>query len=311
MDLELLLSMAVSLDETRVAVTDPQGSSLTTGELDASARAAAAVLGESGATHVAFCDTSGLAFPVGLFGAVFARMPFVPLNYRLADAQLAQIVNGQDFVVIASPEQGARLRRLGVDRIIDSKALLEEPPPTQMSALAGISPDDVALLLYTSGTTSAPKAAVLRHRHLAAYVIGTVEFGHADPGEASLLSVPPYHIAGVMNLLSNLYLGRRIVYLDPFDPGRWLHSVRDQSITHAMVVPTMLARIVSVLGEAVADVPTLRTLSYGGAKMPATVIERASQALPIGGVHERLRADRDELDDHRPRSGSASCRPRE
>jgi acyl-CoA synthetase (AMP-forming)/AMP-acid ligase II len=281
MDLELLLSMAVSFDADRLAVTDPDGRSLTTGELDAASRTASTVLLESGATQVAFLDTSGLAFPVGLFGAVFARLPFVPLNYRLADSQLGQIVAGQDFVVIASPEQGERLRRLGVNRIVDSEALVE--PLTSTTPVPGsseISPENVALLLYTSGTTAAPKAAVLRHRHLAAYVIGTVEFGSAAAGDAALLSVPPYHIAGVMNLLSNLYMGRRIVYLDPFDPERWLETVRAQSITHAMVVPTMLARIVSMLDEAEVDAPSLRTLSYGGAKMPASVIERALRLFP-------------------------------
>jgi acyl-CoA synthetase (AMP-forming)/AMP-acid ligase II len=282
MDLELLLSMVVSFDEERVAVTGPDGRSLTTGELDVASRTAAAVLLESGATQVAFLDTSGLTFPVGLFGAVFARLPFVPLNYRLADSQLGQIVSAQDFVVIASPEQGERLRRLGVNRIVDSEALLDPSSSTAppIPGSSEISPDDIALLLYTSGTTAAPKAAVLRHRHLAAYVIGTVEFGSAAAGAAALLSVPPYHIAGVMNLLSNLYMGRRIVYLDPFDPEHWLETVRAQSITHAMVVPTMLARIVSLLGEAEVDAPTLRTLSYGGARMPATVIERALQVFP-------------------------------
>jgi acyl-CoA synthetase (AMP-forming)/AMP-acid ligase II len=281
MDLELLLSMAVSFDEARVAVTGPDGRSLTTGELDAASRTAGALLRESGAKQVAFLDTSGLAFPVGLFGAVFARLPFVPLNYRLADSQLGQIVTAQDFVVIASPEQGERLRRLGMTRIVDSEVLLDpSSSTTPVGESSDISPDDVALLLYTSGTTAAPKAAVLRHRHLAAYVIGTVEFGSAAAGAAGLLSVPPYHIAGVMNLLSNLYMGRRIVYLDPFDPERWLQTVQAQAVTHAMVVPTMMARIVSLLGEAEADVPTLRTLSYGGAKMPATVIERALRLFP-------------------------------
>src|SRR5690606_40933350 len=57
--------------------------------------------------------------------------------------------------------------------------------------------DDVAVLLQTSGTTSAPKSAVLRHRHLASYALGTVEFGAADADEATLVAVPPYHIAAV------------------------------------------------------------------------------------------------------------------
>src|SRR5947208_2502581 len=82
---------------------------------------------------------------------------------------------------------------------------------------------------------------------------------------AALVSVPPYHVAGVAAVLSNIYGGRRLVYLDPFDPARWLETVAAEGITHAMVVPTMLARIVDHLGGDVAAVPTLRSLAYGGA----------------------------------------------
>jgi acyl-CoA synthetase (AMP-forming)/AMP-acid ligase II len=280
MDLELLLTMAASLDESRVAVTGPDGRSLTTGQLQAAAAGAGALLRQAGGARVAYCGPNGLAFPVVLFGSVAARLPFVPLNYRLADTQLGQIVS-HDEVAVASAEQAERLERLGARHVVDAggfvDSALETPPSVEA---APVDPDEVALLLYTSGTTAAPKAAVLRHRHLAAYVIGTVEFGSAGPEEAALLSVPPYHIAGVMNLLSNLYMGRRVVYLDAFDPGRWLQVVRQQSITHAMVVPTMLARIVTELGDAPADVPSLRTISYGGAKMPMAVIEKALRLFP-------------------------------
>jgi acyl-CoA synthetase (AMP-forming)/AMP-acid ligase II len=280
MDLDLIFTMAVTADEDRRAVTGPDGRSLRSGELAERARAAAALFAESGATRVAFCDVNGLAFPTALFGAVLARRTFVPLNYRLSDAQLEQIVAGQDILLVASPEQAERLRRFGVERIIESEALLEASAPDADLDVAPVDPNDVALLLYTSGTSAAPKAAVLRHRHLAAYVIGTIEFGSAEPDDAALLSVPPYHIAGVMNLLSNLYMGRRLVYLDQFDPARWLQVVHDESVTHAMVVPTMLARIVDTLGDRPADVPSLRTLSYGGAKMPRPVIERALERFP-------------------------------
>jgi acyl-CoA synthetase (AMP-forming)/AMP-acid ligase II len=253
---------------------------LTTGQLQAAASGAATLLGQAGGSRIAFCDTNGLAFPVALFGSVTAGLPFVPLNYRLADTQLGQIV-GDDDSAIASAEQGERLGRLGVGRIFDARDFVDTAlgAPPFADAVA-IDSDQIALLLYTSGTTAAPKAAVLRHRHLAAYVIDTVEFGSAQPDEAALLSVPPYHIAGVMNLLSNLYMGRRVVYLDTFDPKAWLRVVRDQSITHAMVVPTMLARIVAVLGDTRETVPSLRTISYGGAKMPRAVIETALRLLP-------------------------------
>jgi acyl-CoA synthetase (AMP-forming)/AMP-acid ligase II len=136
------------------------------------------------------------------------------------------------------------------------------------------------VLLYTSGTTAAPKAAVLRHRHLMAYLIGTVEFGVADPTDAALVSVPPYHVAALANLLSNLYLGRRVVYLSQFDAETWVRTVRDEGITNAMVVPTMLARICDALEADPGGLPNLHAISYGGARTPAPVLQRAMALLP-------------------------------
>jgi acyl-CoA synthetase (AMP-forming)/AMP-acid ligase II len=135
----------------------------------------------------------------------------------------------------------------------------------------------------TSGTTAAPKSAVLRHRRLVSYILGSVEFGSADAEDAVLVSVPPYHIAAVTNLLSNLYRGRRIVYLDRFTARGWLEAASAEGATHAMVVPTMLARIVDEL-EAGAPAPHhLRSLSYGGAPLSSRILARALALLPDVG----------------------------
>lgn len=125
------------------------------------------------------------------------------------------------------------------------------------------------MIIYTSGTTSAPKGVLLRHANLVSYVLATVEFGAAEEGDAALMSVPPYHIAAVSNALTSLYAGRRVVVLEPFTPDGWLELVRGEGITHAMVVPTMLARIMDQPGVD-RTVPSLRSLAYGGAAMPRT-----------------------------------------
>ena len=228
----------------------------------------------------AYCAGNCLALPVALFGASIAGLPFLPLNYRLSDDQLAAIVARHDLVAIADATNASRLHGAGCAVIIDRDTLLTSEAGGSGDTTADADPDAIALLLYTSGTTAAPKAAVLRHRHLAAYVIATVEFGAAEPGDAALVSVPPYHVAGVMNLLTNLYAGRRVVYLDRFDPERWLACARAERVTQAMVVPTMLARIVEFLDGREAGVPTLHALSYGGARMPAQVLERALHTFP-------------------------------
>jgi acyl-CoA synthetase (AMP-forming)/AMP-acid ligase II len=120
-----------------------------------------------------------------------------------------------------------------------------------------------------------------RHRHLMSYLLGSVDFSAAGGHEAVIVSVPPYHIAGVSNLLSNVYAGRRVVYLETFTAQSWLDCVRTEAITHALLAPTMLAKITEYLGPTgTADAPTLTSLAYGGAKMPVPVLERAIRLFP-------------------------------
>ena len=277
MNLLLLLDMAAAGRGDEIAV-EAGGERLTTGELLASAWVGAELT--AGASALAYVGTNGLAFPVGLFAAAAAGVPFVPLNYRLSDEQLDDLLGPLgDALVVAEGMAAATLAARG-HRVVDTEAFLAA---VRAGTAAGEAPTDgegPAVLLYTSGTTAAPKAAVLRHRHLTAYVIGTVEFGGAGPDDAVLVSVPPYHVAGLANLLSNLYLGRRIVYLARFDAATWVTAVRRERITHAMVVPTMLARIGEVLEADGAGLPSLRALSYGGARTPATVLRRVMALLP-------------------------------
>ena len=140
------------------------------------------------------------------------------------------------------------------------------------------------MLLHTSGTSGEPKAAVLRHRHLTNYVLGAVEFLGAGEDEASLVSVPPYHIAGISAILTSVYGGRRLVQLPSFSPDEWVFIARREGITHAMTVPTMLSRILDELDPATdgdgEGLPSVRHLSYGGGRMPVPVITRALSLLP-------------------------------
>jgi acyl-CoA synthetase (AMP-forming)/AMP-acid ligase II len=267
MNITMILEMAAAADD-RSVVTAGGHSSTAAGILDLARRSAT---GFAGYPAVLYSGVNHLAYPVALFGAAMAGVPFVPLNYRLGEAQLTALHERHPGALV--------LRQDDLDPWLESLGA-HTPMADDERPAAHFDGDAVAVIIYTSGTTAAPKAAVLRHRHLLAYVLNTVEFSGAAAEDATVVAVPPYHIAGLTNLLSNLYSGRRIVYLASFDPREWIETVRTERVTHAMVVPTMLARIV---GETVgddADLPSLKSLAYGGARTPRPVLERALKVLP-------------------------------
>ncbi len=274
MRLTLLLDMAADGFGDRVLAGRRFGG-ITAAELSRRSHSGAALVRERAADALVYLDVNGPAFPVALFAAARAGVPLVPLNYRLGQRQLDELLARHPKALgIAGPGALRHFERAGLSAIT-SEDWLE-----QTRADRGEITDDgqgdenpVAVVIYTSGTTSAPKGVLLRHENLVSYVLGSVEFGSAGETEAALVSVPPYHIAAVANVITNLYAGRRTLVLEAFAAGEWLRTVREEGVTSAMVVPTMLARIID--SEEDRSVPTLRSLSYGGAPMPAALIERA------------------------------------
>jgi len=279
----MLLEMAATGFGERVAVQNGPDR-LTYAELFAAAADARRRIDASGATHVGVLDVNSLAVPVGLFAAAWAGRPFVPLNYRLTAEEVdALVARVAPVYLVAEPAHAERLASLaGAQAVARDRFLagLARDAGSSTETDWPMDPDAIAVLLFTSGTTGAPKAAVLRHRHLVSYILGSVEFGAAGEDEATLVSVPPYHVAAMAAILSSVYAGRRIVQLESFSAEQWVQTARAESITHAFVVPTMLGRIVDALEAGPEGLPSLRALSYGGGKMPLPVIERAMRLLP-------------------------------
>jgi len=282
MNLMMLLEMAAQGLGDRVAVTNGD-ESLSYSELFAAAGAAAADVSGRGVKHLAVLDVSSLAVPIGLFASAWAGLPYVPLNYRLTGEELERLV-GQivPSVLVTDSERAPKLSHLDGTNVVTREEFLDiARSGTAAEPNWSMDAEDIAILLFTSGTTGPPKAAVLRHRHLVSYILGSVEFAAAAEDDAALVCVPPYHIAGMAAIVSSVYAGRRIVQLPNFSADGWLELARREKVTNAFVVPTMLARIIDALGDAEsADLPHLRALSYGGGKMPQSVIEKAMKLFP-------------------------------
>jgi acyl-CoA synthetase (AMP-forming)/AMP-acid ligase II len=281
MSISLLLEMAASTNPDRTALVSGE-MRLTTAELSALADGGAGVIAAAGTSHVAYVGLGGAMLPLLLFSSARAGATFTPLNYRLSADGLRELIDRlPQPLVVADAEYldvvaGAGKQVIGSEEFI-AAARAAEP------AAEFPDPEHVGVVLFTSGTTSRPKAVELTHNNLTSYITGTVEFDGAQPDDAALICVPPYHIAGVSAALSNLYAGRKMVYLPQFDPSEWVRLVRDEGVTSATVVPTMLDRIVSALESAPVALPTLRTLAYGGSKVALPLVRKALGLLPEVG----------------------------
>jgi long-chain acyl-CoA synthetase len=283
MNVVIALEMAAELHPQRIAVSSG-GLHLSYADLLNAARVGAAIIRDAGVRYVGVLDVNSPAVPIALFAAAYAGVPYVPMNYRLTKPELEALLERitpalliADEPVVAPLElpAGVKLMMRGeFQRVALSSA------PEQVTAPG--EPHDAAIQLFTSGTTGKPKAAILRHRNLMSYILGTVDFASADEKDAILVTVPPYHIAGVSAVLSSTYAGRRMVQLPNFDAATWLQLCRTEMITNAFVVPTMLSRIIDHLEQegGGANAPSLRAIAYGGGKMPLSVIEKAIKYFP-------------------------------
>jgi acyl-CoA synthetase (AMP-forming)/AMP-acid ligase II len=276
----LLLEMAADGGADRVAVGS-RVDGLTYATLLQRARALAGRLQAQGYERLGLVALNSEVLPLSLFGAGLAGIPFAPLNYRLPTEQLrALAARLSPGLVVADPDRVADLQGIEGIEVASTDELREMCLGEPAEDLPFVDAEDIAVLLFTSGTTGEPKAAVLRHRHLTSYILGSVEFLGADPDEAQLVCVPGYHIAGISSILSSVFSGRRIVYLPAFEPEAWVRTAEAEEITQAMVVPTMLGRILQVMEAEGCSLDSLRNLSYGGGRMPLETIERAMAALP-------------------------------
>ncbi|MBV8085073.1 MAG: AMP-binding protein [Chloroflexi bacterium] len=273
---ELLMIPASMFPDTEILVCED--TRLTYADLAERAAAVAMTLTEAGVgpgDRVALLDIGGPPGIATLFGCAAAGAVFVPLNFRARDHEIGQMLElVQPKIVLAGEAYLDRAGERGMP--LDD---VHAGPGAELLP-AEVADDDMAALVFTSGTSAAAKAVMLAHADLVNFVFGMADAADGEDHGTVLIAAPLPHVAGLTAVLTATWAGRRMVVMRQFEAGEWLRIVQGERVTHAFLVPTMLKHVLDHPSFAGTDLSSLQVLSYGGAPMPISVIRRAIEALP-------------------------------
>jgi long-chain acyl-CoA synthetase len=139
-------------------------------------------------------------------------------------------------------------------------------------------PDDIALLLYTSGTTGVPKGVMLSHMNLYSNAVNSAKSEGLKQGESHLLALPLNHSFGITAFLAALSSGMQVALLPRFDPVEVFQAIERYKVESTAMVPTMMAFMLSVTESDQCDMSSLQRIVCGGSPLTLRLRERFQQA---------------------------------
>lgn len=186
----------------------------------------------------------------------------------------------RDIVVIGSQEDVARVPgAVSYDDLLSEDTGLDEELEARKKE---VQEDDVALLLFTSGTTGLPKAPMLTHRNLLGYVAGQMESTGVTGDERLLMDIPNNHVGGaVMAVLSVLYTGNTLVMLDTFVPQQVLQTVQDERISVMGQVPAQYILLFMQPDFDSYDLSSVKFPVTSGAPVPPELVVQIKEKMGV------------------------------
>ncbi len=233
---------------------------LTYAELDDAAARMSALLKSQGiepGDRVGLMAPNVPEFAIGYYGALRAGAVVVPMNPLLKEREVDHYLNDSGAMLVLSP---------------DTDYTTHEPD----YAIADREPNDTAVLLYTSGTTGAPKGAQLTHSNLIRNVAAAVELFDLDADTVMLGALPLFHAFGqTCALNATIAVGGTLTLLPRFDAGRALEIIERDRVTVFEGVPTMFTAMLNHPGNP--DTSSLSVCVSGGAAIPVEVMRGFEQ----------------------------------
>ncbi|MEH7114984.1 long-chain-fatty-acid--CoA ligase [Neobacillus niacini] len=219
-----------------------------------------------------------------IYGITMAGMVMVNINERLREQEIKYILNDSNTkVIVTSSEITRLLNNIDVPALKYTisinggicdylyESLLEnscdQKPNIKMSI------EDIALLLYTSGTTGIPKGVPLSHKNLLTSAMNFVIEAIHNPN-GSYLAVMPYHHIVCVPHMAAILRGMRVV-VSKFEVNTVLELVEKYKITHAFLVPSMITMLLESNQIEQYDTSSLEMILYAAAPMPVEILKKA------------------------------------
>jgi acyl-CoA synthetase (AMP-forming)/AMP-acid ligase II len=270
------------------------GQPWTWAELEDRIRRAAGALRAAGlgpGDHLAVLDKNHPACLELTLAASLIGAANVVVNFRLAAEELAHVLDDSAAQVVVVGAEFAqtldglrdRLPRvrevvvLGGDEDQYEKWLAAAEPVTAPRASA---PEDCFLVLYTSGTTGWPKGVMLTQRSMTAHTRMVAPAYAMDQGTVNIVATPMFHVSGTAWALASMSAGGHTIIVREPVLSTLLDLIESREATHAFFVPAMIGMLLADPAQARSALRSLTVLAYGGAPLPAPLIERTLTVLP-------------------------------
>ncbi len=235
--------------------------------------------------HVGLLLPTSGAFPIALLGAWLAQRVAVPLNYLLSPGELRYVIQDSDIdcLLTVQPmldfiDRSALPANVRIIRLEDVDFHAE--PELRLPPLPD--PDELAVLLYTSGTAGKPKGVMLTHGNLSFEVEAIIEHVGFDSSYGFLGMLPQFHSFGLTALtLLPLRMGCQVVYTARFVPRQVVQLIAQHRPKVIMAVPSMYAALLTVKEATPADFASVELAVSGGEPLPAAVFDSMQERLGV------------------------------
>ena len=216
---------------------------------------------------------AGAGFVASFYGTLLAGKSVVPINFLLGEKEIAHIISDSGVdTIITIPQLAGRLKDSPI-KIVDFTQL-----PTSPTELASVFPtpqaDDLAVLMYTSGTSGLPKGVMLTYGNLQSDVDAAIEHAQLVGQHKFLGILPLFHSTGLLaTMLAPMQLGSMTVYIARFSPVATIKVIREHGISVMAAVPSMYGALARLKDAGPADVQSLYAALSGGEPLPANIRE--------------------------------------